>query len=354
LHAIAARGQPIVKAIYRFKQERGLWPYSLNELCPDYIEDAQTKGWCLNWRPSGWWQLICYAGLPDWAVRYGHKGNDDGWAITDGVHDELMGVEQPLPPSINKLSVAQVQENRVRALQRRIEHDAKRIVHRQALVTTLYRVKDYDAARDICLQCQQIWPEHYWPYIMLARIDAQSGQLEAAKRLLWKWASDHKDFTHHFLLAQFLHEVGDKNGAREALEEAAKLPLADLFGSHEAGDILGWGATQFSWDGALMAYYEEWYDIARQICARWEEYNRKELHTKDPGYCAMLAACELAQGNYMQASVEAKRAREVVGDRNRDWTANFETLEKAIAAEDKTFRYKPRFLEHFLILPEYE
>src|SRR5262249_16952946 len=98
LRAIAARGQPIVTAIYRFKEERGLWPSSLAELSPDYIKAAQTKGWRLNWRPSGWWQLICYASFPDWAVRYGHNGNDDGWAITDGVHDELLGVKQPLPP----------------------------------------------------------------------------------------------------------------------------------------------------------------------------------------------------------------------------------------------------------------
>src|SRR6266404_3635980 len=45
LRAIAGRGQPIVTAIYRFKQERGLWPCSLDELSPEYLKGEQTKGW---------------------------------------------------------------------------------------------------------------------------------------------------------------------------------------------------------------------------------------------------------------------------------------------------------------------
>lgn len=351
LRAVAARGQPIVTAMYRFKQERGLWPCSLDELSPDYLKAAQTKGWRLNWHPDGWWQLICYAGFPDWAVRYGHGGNDDGWAITDGVHEELLGVKQPLPPP-SKLSIAHLQKNRTRQLRRRIEDDPKRIVHRQALVAFLYRTKDYDAARRVCVECQRLWPEHYWPYLMLARIDAQRGQAAAAAQSLRKWACCHKDFTHYYLLAKFLHERGDKKGAQAALREGAKFPLADLFGSERTGEHLGWGATQFSWAGAMLAYEEGWYDLARQICARWQAFLEK--HTRDPGNYAVLAACELAQGQYDEASAQAKRARKVLRGRNYGWTRNFHELEEAIAAKDKTFRYKPRPLELFRLLKPYE
>jgi hypothetical protein len=351
LHAIAARGQPIVTGIYRFKQERGLWPCSLDELSPDFIKDAQTKAWRLNWHPSGWWQLICQAGGTDWAVRYGHNGNDDGWAITDGVHDELLKIKQPLPPP-STLSEAHIRENRVRHLYRRIERDPKRIVHRQALVATLYNVKDYKAARQVCIECQREWPEHYWPYLMLARIDAGRGDAATAEEKLRKWTYGHKEFNYYFLFAQFLYERGDKKGARVALRDGANFPLSTLFGSERAGENLGWTGTVFSWYGAMMAYDEKWYAIARQICTRWEEYLEKR--TVDPGYCAVLAACELAQGNYDQASVEAKRARKLLRDRNYDWTANFNELEKAIEAKDKTFHYRPRFISSYVLLPIYE
>lgn len=351
LNAIVARGQPIVTAIYRFKQERGLWPSSLDELSPDYIKDTQTKAWRLNWRPSGWWQLICQAGLTDWAVRYGHNGNDDGWAITDGVHDELLGVTQPPPPP-SKLGLAQMRENLIRQLQRRIEHDPKRIVHRQALVATFYSAQEYDAAGRVCVECRQLWPEHFWPYLMLARIDARRGQPAAAERDLRKWACRHNDFTHYFLLAQFLYDRQDKKGARATLEEGAKFPLSDLIGSEQAGEILGWGATQFSWPGAMMAYSEEWYDVARQICARWEEFLQK--HTRDPGHCAVLAACDLAQGNYEQAAAHSRRARKLLRGGNYGWTASLHELEKAIDAKDRTFRYQPTLTELFVLLPKYE
>src|SRR5947209_8988088 len=110
-------------------------------------------------------------------------------------------------------------------------------------------------------------------------------------------------------------------------------------------------SLQVLWPGPL-AYEEGWYDIAQQICTRWEEYDRKELHTKDPGYCAVLAACELAQGKYQEASAQARRARKQLRGSNYDWTHNFHELEKAIAAKDKTFRYKPKLDRSFLLLPE--
>ena len=102
----------------------------------------------------------------------------------------------------------------------------------------------------------------------------------------------------------------------------------------------------------MLAYDEGWYDIARQVCTRWEEYLQK--HTRDPGYIAVLAACELAEGRYTEASAEARRARELLRERNYGWGRSFNELEKAIATKDKTFRYKPNLNEPFLLLPVYE
>jgi hypothetical protein len=38
-------GKPIVRAMYEFKQERGLWPCSLRDLVPQYLSAEAARGW---------------------------------------------------------------------------------------------------------------------------------------------------------------------------------------------------------------------------------------------------------------------------------------------------------------------
>ncbi len=340
LRAIARKGVPIVTAAYKFKAERGLWPSSLADLSPDYLAADKVEGWAIAWKPQGWWQVVNRAGLPDYAVRYQVGGNDNGWAVTDGIYAELLGVEQPKPPP-SKLTPLRKRELRRSELQRRIAREPMRYVHRQALVGHYFQQKQYEEARQECLACQRICPDHWWPRVMRSRIDLKRGKKAQALAELRAWTSQYKDFTHRLFVAEFLMECGDKQAARVALRDAAKFPLAELFGSNSVGEVLGWGETMFAWNGALMAYDQGWHDEARVVCDRWEEYYRKELNTGDPGFSAIRAACHLAEKDYVKAGVEAILARKLLGERNRGWNWNFNLLEDAIKKKDATFRYKP-------------
>ena len=350
LLAIAEDGKPIVEAIYRFKDVRGLWPCCLADLMPAYLKVEQTRGWELEWRPSGWWQLTNYGGLPLWAVRYSVGGNEIGWVVTDGEYTSSLGTEQLMPPPVAH-SEQEIRNVQFEELERRTKLEPPMIVHHKGLVSLHYKRHDLDQAWSACKDCLRRWPDHWWPNVMLARIENERGDAATAEARLRKWVKGHRDFTHVYFLVDFLYRTGQKEKAHAALKDAAKYPLADNTGCPDDGEVIGVLATSYSWKGAMMAYREEWFDALLAICDQWEKFDSEEdRHTGDGGYYAIRCAFYLNQGEFEKAADQLSRVRKQLGDRNYGWNRNLDVLERAINAKDKSCRYAPKELSSELVL----
>src|SRR5262249_9902067 len=73
--AAIARGKTVVRALYAYHNEYGLWPMTLEELAPDYLDSAALYGWVYHWHPRGSWNLTDFTGYPFAAVRLVHNRN---------------------------------------------------------------------------------------------------------------------------------------------------------------------------------------------------------------------------------------------------------------------------------------
>jgi tetratricopeptide (TPR) repeat protein len=339
--AAARRGRAVVLAVYAFRRNHGLWPCSLDELVPDYLNAAETRIWDLHLNPDGRWHLTCYLDLPDNATRYRVAADGKGaWVVTDGIYEAALGVEQALPVG-PELPQDERIRRQVELLRRRTREMRPAFIHYKGLVSCLVRQGDLRAARDDARSCLRIWPDHWWPNTVLAEIDRRLGDVDGAQARLRKWAESHNDFTHRLFLVDFLYRAGRKAEARAALDSASALPLADLDPAFKTtGEDAVPMATVFAWNGALLGYRESWYDTALAVCNCWEEHYRAEQCSADAGFLIIRSACHLAQGRPLEASHQLKLYRNArANDGNKGWIEEVTPLEMAVSAKDRAFRF---------------
>lgn len=322
--AAARKGVPVVAALYRYRNDHGLWPLSLQELVPDYATAEDCDGWGFRWRPQGDWRLMSTRGMPGWRVSFSPKPQP-GWDVTVGGIDVIpLAVEQPLPPRRDPPVGPRRQE-----LLRRIAADPRRISHYQGLMGDYVRAGDWSAARDLCLRARAARPDHWWPHLMLADIDLRRGEAELARETLRGWLAAADGFPRRVVVAELLWRHRRLDDARGELAAASKFPLDSLGPSDDAEEMVKMGVG-FAWHGSVIAYSEGWYDLARAICDRWEEYDVQENRTASPGYYLIRAACFLALGDCRAAGeVSADLHRRMRG--NYSWREIHADLDRAVA-----------------------
>jgi tetratricopeptide (TPR) repeat protein len=334
---VAERGTPVVSAIYKYRSEKGLWPYSLADLSPDYLPAQRSAGWVYRWDEDGFWQLTAFAGASDWAVRFAPKGNKVGWVVVaDGVNEALLKVNPPAPPlavNAKEVAVARRQE-----LARRVTAYPRHIVHARVLFSTLVRDGQLAAAQKVCDSCLKVRPDHWWPVLAAAECEAKQGKLSSAVHRLRQWVGKSDDLAHGYLFIEFLLRHGRNEEALSELKRSTSRPLAHLFPSNDAG-TLAYGANTFAWQLGLAAYRGGHYDIALAICDQWEEFDEKHGDVT-PGYLPLRAATRLAVGDFEEASTSLAQVHKY-RDRNYGWNKRLDGLGMAIKKRDTSFRYDP-------------
>jgi hypothetical protein len=351
--ATAQQGTPIVTAVYEFKNRCGLWPCSLYELVPDYLPEEAGRGWHYEWKPSGWWHLTNYIDFPYWAVRYERRKDEEGWQLTDGMDGIDLNVQQSKP--IARVIPQEELLNNLRAeMGRRMAAEPKRMLHYQGQVSWHYRRNELEEARAVCMRCLEVWPDHWWPNLMLSILDAQLGAFEQADLRFTRFTEQKADFNHFFLLAQFYLTQGQTERAFGALKQAATRPMGDLTDDMYTSDQpLGMMAYQGPWKAAVMAYRAKRYDVATAICDRWERYRIEKSPSADASFFAIRAACYLALGHFDQADEQIAEANRVRRS-NRQLAKNVDQLSTAIERRDSSFVYDPGEGAAFTVLIEYE
>jgi tetratricopeptide (TPR) repeat protein len=346
-------GKRIVVAIYDFRNHWGLWPSSLRELIPKFISTEVLKGWHFNSRPSGWWQLTRHIDFPDWAVVYERRKDYEGWQLTDGEVGSELEVAQPKPAD-NTISEKQLLKNFQLLMKQRIEAEPERMIHYQGEISWYYGRKQFEEARKTCLRCLGLWPDHWWPVVMLSMVDAQLGSFKEAEQRLIQFTSEKKEFNYSFLLATFYFSQGQPEKAFATLKTAAQLPIRsiqdELYSRDQPKRMLSFMGP---WRAAVEAYQAKRFDIALAVCDHWEQFRIEKDPSADCSFYTIRAACFLSQGQFYQARAQVSQMIRAKMN-GRYLEDNVEDLANAIERRDASFVYQSQDYEPFSLLIEYE
>lgn len=135
-----------------------------------------------------------------------------------------------------------------------------------------------------------------------------------------------------FYLAGFRREVGDTQGALQALSEASQHRFGEMEWVPYLDDYCYWLAATF-------AYLEQQSDLVLALCDRWVENDRRHRQSP-PEPHVLCAAAYLAKGDIVKARGSMVRAIEMKGDR-AIWAKNLDSLAHAIEQGDSDYRWSP-------------
>ena len=238
-------------------------------------------------------------------------GKEVGWLYDTGETEVWIKKEKfALPPADSPPEV--LHTRRMNLLRDRIAWVRNSFIHRAGLVCYCYKNGAYQKAREACVQCQELYPDHWWPKLMLAYIDFQLGQENKADKQLIKFTLETNDLPHWFLVGQCYLAFGQEQKAKQALEKIAKAGPATLVtvDNHELAE----SEVGFYWHAALLCYQHQWWEECLVICDQWERFVQ-EHRGWEKSYWALRAACYLNQGKMVQAYDAVRRAMA----KNRGW-----------------------------------
>jgi hypothetical protein len=348
---VAARGKPIVDAIYQFKADCGLWPCSLRELIPDYLTSEQIRGWSYTWQPTNWWYLSDLGLFPENIIRYEFRGKQAGWLITDG-ETETWIQKRKSETSPRKLST-EVQRKFVTALKSRIRNYKHEIIHYQGLICWYYQRGEYRSASEECAKCLRRWPNHWWPNLMMAYIEKKLDQEAGADKRLATFATRKSDLGHWFFVADYYLQTGQAKKCRHAMRTGSKAPIRDVFDGRDAGELFGVSGELLAWQAAVLCYRQAWFEECLAVCDQWQAFEKEKGYLVDHSYWALRAACYLARREYEKAN-DAIQSMMKIYRRKGVWADHLTELEDSINRKDSQYKYDPgNCFTHFSILIEY-
>lgn len=254
---LAAQGQPIADALYRFKQEVGLWPEGLEDLVPQYLEGVPS-GWQYR-RANRWsgWTLQHYDHGLVWLTN-----DRSHWAVGLGRAMRIMQ-DRPAPALHVSVDPAILTERVFAELERRIERNPADIWHWQGKISLLMKLGRSDEALAACEQSYAHLPAHWWPRYARARalIDRGDGEQEVVD--FAAWADAHPRFAHYWYLSLLRRQLGDVSGAIAALDQMAGLPFERCDDDTYTRDSIVADAIEYARrEGAL--------DTVKRLCDRWQ------------------------------------------------------------------------------------
>ena len=151
-------------------------------------------------------------------------------------------------------------------------------------------------ARAALLDSAARLPNHFWPQLMLALLDASVGAASAAPAGLLAWVEQHQSFSALAHLAQFYRMTAQVSEACATMHRALQLPLRE-----EPGDLLNGSALGY--EIAAAAYRAQRYECAEQLARtlRDKEVDRYTRERFDLPLRGLQAAAAWMQGRRDEA-----------------------------------------------------
>jgi hypothetical protein len=177
-------GNRVIMAINGFKREIGLWPLSLEEVRPTYVDSATCSGWVYVWNATGDWKLLCLHFGPLPALVFQNSADARGWRIPN----EFLGTPFNAPIPDTDIAAADNGQRDMATLtcfRQRISNHPNVELHRQAFVVWLWDHQKYIEAKEEADKCIELWPKDWWPRLARALIENDLGrETEGEKQLL--------------------------------------------------------------------------------------------------------------------------------------------------------------------------
>jgi hypothetical protein len=350
------QGKPVVEAVYRYRDETGLYPATLDELIPAYIT-AIPAGWGYSppsdGRPA---KLVFHGAFHSFLTYYFARPSGsqlppetdpEGWEYNQEGTYHFQGRDR-VPVPLSTKTKDEIIALRLKELHRRVDagkQDSSRPEAFKRLISELVRLGRFDEAATACRQCGAE-TDGQWCRMALAELDLRRDSTVGLDEFT-AWVKRSPSFPRYYALAYLHRQHGKTADALAALREAAKYPL-------HAKDELPFSPEYFGYDSALFAYRNSQHDLALSICDAWEHYVKSHGYG-DRSFHAVRAAAYLATDRQPAAAREVAHALEAYRE-HRTWADNLAPLEQAVEAGDRKFVYKPGqfWPEYRLFLDEVE
>jgi hypothetical protein len=350
---IIRQGNNVVKAIFHFRHDVGLWPCCLEETCPTYINAADCAGWSYAWKANGKWSLTWIRGQQDLRLIFRTYKKEQGWWITDGVDSQPIEAALPIfefGPSDSFRQAAKAESQ----LRLRLAMYPTVLVHRKGFVGWLRNQKRCEEALSQCGDCISLWPKHWWPRLASALIASDCGLAVEAEKQLGEYVGSHPEIGKVLCLAVFANRAGNTKLLEASLVKGWKAKLVrfetDVNPTHE---ILGFRPDYLMWQVVLIAYHYGNPKLTIALCNHWEACGKEDMSLINRDYFAIRAACYLQLGLLEEARKEIAALRKT--PRNVIWADKSDDLICAVDTGDFSFRYDPgNIVGEIEVFPEYQ
>lgn len=306
---------PLVQAIQDYRAEKGMKPYSFDDLVPDYLPSPPEDQ---RLRLESRWLLLRHK------ILYLFDEGEEGW--TQSVSLPKVEASRPVPPVEKRV------EARLAEYEKRIRKDPTNADHRMDQIAYLKELGWKADALTASKLAAKAFPEQ-WRFLMGTAFFDEQDKRGEAERALCEWFDAHPAFIRYCCLSLYLRELNRPADAIQALRKAVKWPLEDVEGERYV-------PSAFAMDAANFAYAQKEYALAVEIATVWS--SPQGVHS-NPGeeYLVFRAAALLALGKLDEARTDMRTLYSQLKGRTNIWAKNLDALERAVEAGDSAFIYNP-------------
>src|SRR5262249_27834127 len=158
------------------------------------------------------------------------------------------------------------------------------IIHRQGAIVYLIRARWFKAARQVCEDFLQEFPDHWWPNLAQAVILAELRESTEGERRFRAWCEKDPSFLRFCFLAHYHEDRGEREATLAALRRAVRLPVRYL--PDEADMKTGQSFGELVLDAYLLhatasAFRARDHDLVLSICDHWEQFCRDHHYANE-------------------------------------------------------------------------
>lgn len=343
------RGKPVVLAVLRFEADTGLWPDELGELVSDYLSAQDVKPWRYRTFHRDDFASIYLGPLTGGTLHYDRDpGKPGAWNVwwedqKERLHIDKLDVVQPQPPPTT-LTPDQQASRRLALLRRRVEAMPDRVVHRAGLMKEYFDLGRFKDARAVCIDCIETWPDYWWSYLMLAKIEARLGDQSDAERRLEGLAERWDDFFGYAFLAQLYFDRKDMEKCTAALRRALKpAPTRhkEQYPFEQIGHRQSCADDCYYHNAACLAYWMGDRTLCLAICDRWREFVRDIQHYGGVEERVLRVVCAVNEADWDTAAGLLQAMRQPPN--SAPWQeAGIRALEGLVREKNAQYEYDPK------------
>jgi tetratricopeptide (TPR) repeat protein len=206
-----------------------------------------------------------------------------------------------------------------------------------------FELEQFEQARAVCVACIEKWPDYWWPYLMLAKIEGRLADRSDSERRLRGLAERWNDFFGYAFLAQFYFDGGDfeksKAALRRALEPAPTRPKDD-YPFERIGYRTSWVDDCYYHNAAYLAYRMGDRPLCLAVCDRWRGFVRDVQGYGGVEERALRVVCAANEADWGKAT-ELLRAMRESPDHAAWQYDGIELLERVTREKNARYAYDP-------------